>query len=76
MMLAKEAAIIIGAVDAVVVAFIALIAWVFKWDTEFAALLVTAAQSVVVLVGAIVTRGLVYSQESYEEALRTPPPQE
>lgn len=68
-MLAKEAAIIIGAIDAVIVAVIALVAWVFKWDTEFAALLVTAAQSVVVLVGAILTRGQVYSQETVSKLL-------
>lgn len=65
----SEAVVIIGAVDAVVVAVIALVAWVLGWETEFAALLVTALQSVVVLVGAIITRGQVYSQETVDEML-------
>ena len=68
-MLAKEAAIIIGAVDATIVALVALVAWVLKWDTEFAALLVTALQSVIVLIGAILTRGQVYSQATVDKLL-------
>lgn len=65
-MLAKEAAIIIGAIDAVVVAVIALVAYMLNWESEFAALLIAALQSVIVLIGAIATRGQVYSKETYE----------
>lgn len=65
-MLDKEAAIIIGMVDALAVALIALVAWVLKWDTEFAALLVTAVQAGIVLIGAWLTRSKVYSQATVD----------
>jgi len=69
MNLNSEAAIIIGAVDAVAVAAIALAVYVFNWEAEFGVLLAGLIQATIVMVGAILTRGQVYSQASVDKLL-------
>lgn len=66
-MLAKEAAIVIGAIDAVAVAGIALLVFVLDWDPEFGVLLVGLVQATIVMIGAIITRGQVYSADTVEK---------
>ena len=68
-MLAKEAAVIIGAVDAVAVAAVALVVYALDWDMELGVLLVGLIQATIVMVGAILTRGQVYSKATVDELL-------
>ena len=72
-MLGREAAIIIGAVDAVAVAAVALAVYITGWEAEFGVLLVGLIQATIVLIGAILTRGQVWSKESVDNLLAGEP---
>lgn len=60
----NEAAVIIGAVDAALIAVIAVVAIQLDWDASVTAAVVGALSAVVAAVGAILTRGKVYSKSS------------
>jgi hypothetical protein len=55
----KEPALIIGALDAAVVALIGVAALVFDIESDLVAALVVAASAIVVLAGAVLTRARV-----------------
>ncbi len=55
----KEPALIIGALDAAVVALIGVAALLFDIESDLVAALVVAASAVVVLAGAVLTRARV-----------------
>ena len=54
--IAREPAVLIGLVEAAVIAIVGLVAYVFGWDTELAGLVVAALSAVVALVGAVAIR--------------------
>ena len=51
----ERIALIIGGVEALAIAIIALLAYVLGWDSEFAALIVGVISAAIALVGAIYT---------------------
>ena len=62
--MSREPAIIIGLIDALVIAIIALVAYLLDWEAELVALVVGVAAALVAVIGAIVTRGRVTPVES------------
>ena len=55
-MTSKEPALLIGLVEAAVIAVIGVIAYVAAWDAELTALIITAAAAIVAVVGAFAIR--------------------
>lgn len=64
-----EAAIIVGAIELFAIALIGVISWLLQWDTEFAGLMVGLASATIAMLGAIFTRGKVYSQATVDRLL-------
>lgn len=60
----NEAAVVIGAVNAALIAVITAVALTMEWDTTVTGAVIGAVSAVVAAVGAIVTRGRVYSKSS------------
>lgn len=63
-MLQTRAARIIGAVNALLIAVVALIAYLASWSPEMTALVLGIVAAVIVLAGAIFTESQVYSKDS------------
>lgn len=74
----KEPVVIVGAIEAAVIAIIGVIAASAGWDADFTALVVGAAGAIVALIAAIVARMRVFSPATHEAevqaALMEPPP--
>ena len=76
----REPAVIIGAIEAVIIAAIGLIGVMLEWEPALTASAVGAASAIVAFAGALVTRGKVYSPATHDaavqEALYTPVPRD
>ena len=70
----REAAITIGAVEALVLAAIPILARVFGWDLDLqddiTVLAIAAVAVLVPLIGAAITRIFVWSQQSHDAAVK------
>jgi hypothetical protein len=53
--MSERIAIVVGAIEAAVVAIIGVIAYILNWDSEFAALIVAAASAIIIGIGTIYT---------------------
>lgn len=75
----REPALIIGSIAAVINASIGLIAVMLDWDQELTVSAVAAATAIITFVGALITRGVVYSPATYDadvdDALHALPPE-
>ena len=66
----KEAAIIIGSIEAVILPLIALISRLLGWDAELTSAVIAVVGPTVALIGALLTRGRVYSEATVERLLK------
>jgi hypothetical protein len=67
----NEPALIIGALEAAVIAVIGLLAVILGWDDNLKVAAVSAGAAIVAVIGAVWTRSSVYSPATYDADVNT-----